>query len=229
LAETDGGWQTVAPGAIPFRDGDPAPHALSVPEIHAIADAFRASARRALEAGFQIVEIHGAHGYLIHQFLSPLSNRRDDDYGGPLENRLRLALEVAEAVRREWPAHLPLLFRASATDWVDGGWTLEETIELSRRLHGLGVDLIDCSSGGSSPRAKIPIGPGYQVAFADRIRREAGIPTAAVGMITTPEQANAIIAAGHADLVLLAREFLRNPYFPLTAGAPPPVQYARAW
>src|SRR5215831_233999 len=215
LTEAEGGWQTVAPSAVPFRDGEPVPHALSVAEIHAITDAFRAAARRALAAGFQVVEVHGAHGYLINQFLSPLSNRRDDEYAGPLENRMRLALEVAAAVRAEWPDRLPLFYRVSATDWIDGGWTIAETVELARRLRGLGVDLIDCSSGGSSPHARIPMGPGYQVPFAERVRSEAAIPTAAVGMITTPEQANQIIGAGQADLVLLAREFLRNPYFPL--------------
>ena len=235
LAESEGGWQTVAPSAVPFRDGEPLPHALSVAGIHAITDAFRGAARRALAAGFQVIEIHGAHGYLINQFLSPLSNRRDDEYSGPLENRMRLALEVATAVRTEWPDRLPLFYRVSATDWIDGGWTIEETVELARRLRGLGVDLIDCSSGGSSPHARIPMGPGYQVPFAERVRSEAAIPTAAVGMITTPEQANQIIGAGQADLVFLAREFLRNPYFPLTAAvalgekAAAPAQYSRAW
>jgi len=235
LAESEGGWQTVAPSAVPFRDGEPVPHALSVAGIHAITDAFRGAARRALAAGFQVIEIHGAHGYLINQFLSPLSDHRDDEYSGPLENRMRLALEVAAAVRAEWPDRLPLFYRVSATDWIDGGWTIEETVELARRLRELGVDLIDCSSGGSSPHARIPMGPGYQVPFAERVRSEAPIPTAAVGMITTPEQANQIIGAGQADLVLLAREFLRNPYFPLSAtvalGENPlaPAQYSRAW
>jgi 2,4-dienoyl-CoA reductase-like NADH-dependent reductase (Old Yellow Enzyme family) len=235
LPEAGGGWQTVAPSAVPFRAEDPAPQALSAAEIGAIAEAFARAARRALAAGFQVVEIHGAHGYLIHQFLSPLSNLRGDDYGGPLANRMRLALDVARAVRAEWPAHLPLFFRASATDWVDGGWTLDETVELARCLRAVGVDLIDCSSGGSSPHAKIPLAPGYQVPFAERIRRDAAIATAAVGMITTPEQAAAIVDAGQADLVLLAREFLRNPYFPLSAASAlgekpaPPIQYGRAW
>ncbi|HXK02938.1 MAG TPA: NADH:flavin oxidoreductase/NADH oxidase [Verrucomicrobiae bacterium] len=231
IPESEGGWQTVAPSAVPFRDGDPAPHALSIPEIHGVVDAFRAAAQRALAAGFQVVEIHGAHGYLIHQFLSPLSNRRTDEYA----DRPRLALEVAAAVRGVWPANLPLFFRVSATDWVEGGWTIDDTVALARRLGVLGVDLVDCSSGGSSPHAKIPMGPGYQVPFSERIRRESGVLTAAVGMITTPEQANAIVAAGQADLALLAREFLRDPYFPLRAAKAlgeepkPPIQYARAW
>ena len=231
LTEQEGAWQTVAPSPIPFREGDPVPHALTVAEIHEIIDAFRAGTRRALAAGFQVVEIHGAHGYLIHEFLSPLSNHRTDRYS----DRFRFALEVAEAVRGEWPANLPLFFRASCSDWVEGGWTIAETVELARRLKPLGVDLIDCSSGGSSPHAQIPMGPGYQVAFAGQIRREAGVATAAVGLITTPEQANAIVAEGQADLVLLAREFLREPYFPLRAAKAfgekpaPPIQYARAW
>ena len=235
LRVEEGGWETVAPSAVPFREGDPVPHALSTGEIEGVIDAFAAAAGRALAAGFQIVEIHGAHGYLIHQFLSPLSNRREDGYGGSPANRMRLAMEIAEAVRRVWPAHLPLFFRASATDWVDGGWTPEETVELARGLRQRGVDLVDCSSGGSSPHAQIPLGPGYQVSFAERVRREAGIATAAVGLITTPEQANAIVASGQADLVLLAREFLRDPYFVLTAAAAlgekvvPPVQYGRAF
>jgi 2,4-dienoyl-CoA reductase-like NADH-dependent reductase (Old Yellow Enzyme family) len=235
LLPGDGGWQTVAPSAIPFRDIDPVPHALSVPQIHAITDAFRAAAVRALAAGFDMVEIHGAHGYLINEFLSPLSNQRTDEYGGSLDNRMRFALETTEAVRKVWPARLPLFFRVSATDWVEGGWTLDDTVELSRRLRELGVDLIDCSSGGNSPLAKIAIGPGYQVSFAERVRRDAGIATGAVGMITSPEQANSIIAAGQADIVLLAREFLRNPYFALVAavalGEKPatPIQYGRAF
>ncbi len=235
LTEAEGGWQTVAPSAVPFRDGDPAPHALSKAEIHSLADAFHDAAARALLAGFDVVEIHGAHGYLINEFLSPLSNRRTDEYGGTLENRLRFALEVTEAIRGVWPARLPLFFRISATDWVPGGWTVDDSVELARRLHALGVDLVDCSSGGNAPDAKIPLGPGYQVQFAERIRRETGIRTAAVGMITTPRQADEIIRKGQADLVLLAREFLRDPYFPLHAaialGEKPsgPVQYGRAF
>ena len=235
IPESDGGWQTVAPSAVPFRDGDPAPHALTQSEIAGVVDSFRAAARRALAAGFQVVEIHAAHGYLIHQFLSPLSNHRTDAYGGTLANRLRCALEVAVAVRAEWPSDLPVFCRVSATDWVDGGWSPDDTVELARRLHACGVDLIDCSSGGSAPHAKVPVAPGYQVPFAERIRRESGVLTGAVGMITSPQQAAEIVSTGKADIVLLAREFLRSPYFPQTAavalGEKPaaPVQYARAW
>jgi len=235
IPPADGGWVPCAPSAIPFRPEDTLPEALSKDGIHAVVDAFGAAARRARAAGFQVVEIHGAHGYLIHQFLSPLSNHRDDEYGGSFENRIRFALEVAACVRGVWPDPLPLFLRISSTDWIDGGWTIEESVELARRVKPIGVDLIDCSSGGSSPHAKIPLGPGYQVPFAGRIRREAGIATAAVGMITTPEQAEEIVATGKADLVLLAREFLRDPYFPLRAAralgekAQTPVQYGRAW
>jgi 2,4-dienoyl-CoA reductase-like NADH-dependent reductase (Old Yellow Enzyme family) len=231
LRGEDGGWQTVAPSAIPFAEGDPPPHELTIAEIRQLVDAFRAAAQRALGAGFQVVEIHGAHGYLIHEFLSPLSNRRTDTYA----DRFRFALEVAEAVREVWPDNLPLFFRVPATDWMSGGWTPEETVELARKLRAAGVDLIDCSSGGSSPHAKVPLGPGYQVPFAAQVRRDANIATAAVGLITTPEQANAIVAEGQADLILLAREFLRDPYFPLTAAKAlgekptPPIQYGRAW
>jgi 2,4-dienoyl-CoA reductase-like NADH-dependent reductase (Old Yellow Enzyme family) len=235
IPQDSGGWQTVAPSAIPFRAEDAAPSELSKAEIHSLADAFRAAAVRALQAGFQVVEIHGAHGYLIHQFLSPLSNCRDDEYGGAFDNRIRFALEVAHAVRAAWPLHLPLFLRISATDWMEGGWTPDESVELARRVKLLGVDLVDCSSGGSSPHAKIPLAPGYQVPFAERIRRETGILSGAVGLITTPAQADEIIRSGKADLVLLAREFLRDPYFPLRASqalgqkANPPVQYSRAW
>jgi 2,4-dienoyl-CoA reductase-like NADH-dependent reductase (Old Yellow Enzyme family) len=235
IPEAEGGWQTVAPSAAPFRAGDPPPHTLEKSQIHDLIDAFRAAAVRALQAGFDIVEIHGAHGYLIHQFLSPLSNLRTDEYGGPLGNRLRLALEVTEAVRGAWPAHLPLFFRLSATDWVPGGWTPDESVELARRLQPLGVDLVDCSSGGTDAHAKIPLAPGYQVPFAERIRRETGICTGAVGLITTPQQADEIVRNGQADLVFLAREFLRDPYFPLHAARAlgeqpaPPLQYGRAF
>jgi 2,4-dienoyl-CoA reductase-like NADH-dependent reductase (Old Yellow Enzyme family) len=235
IPESDGGWPTVAPSTVPFQPEDPAPVELSQPGIHSIVDAFRTAARRALRAGFQVVEIHGAHGYLIHQFLSPLSNRRTDEYGGAFENRIRLALEVAEAVRGAWPLNLPLFLRISATDWVEGGWTADESVELARRVRPLGVDLIDCSSGGSAANAKVPLAPGYQVPFAGRIRREAGILTGAVGLISTPQQADEIIRSEQADLVLLAREFLRDPYFPLHAArvlgaeAGPPVQYLRAF
>ena len=179
--------------------------------------AFAAAARRALAAGFQVVEIHAAHGYLLHEFLSPLSNQRTDRYGGSLENRTRIVREVVEAVRREWPDRLPLLLRVSCTDWTEGGWDLPQTVELARRSRALGVDLIDCSSGGNVATARIPAGPGYQVPFAEGIRRDAAIATAAVGMITSPAQAETVIRSGQADLVLLARELLRDPHFPLRA------------
>jgi 2,4-dienoyl-CoA reductase-like NADH-dependent reductase (Old Yellow Enzyme family) len=231
----EGGWQTVAPSPAPFRPEDPIPAELSLSGIREVVDSFAAATRRALRAGFEVVEIHSAHGYLLHQFLSPLSNFRRDDYGGPFENRIRLLLEVAGAVRSEWPVHLPLFVRISATDWMEGGWTPDDSVELARRLKPLGVDLIDCSSGGASLQARIPLGPGYQVPFAARIRREIGISTAAVGLITSAAQANEVVQSGSADLVLLAREFLRDPYFPLHAakelGAPIPVpaRYARAF
>ena len=230
-----GGWQTVAPSPVPFRLEDPAPAELSIAGIRQVVDAFAAAARRALRAGFQVVELHSAHGYLLHQFLSPLSNFRRDEYGGPFENRIRLLLEVAGAVRAEWPAQLPLFVRISSTDWMEGGWTIEDSVALARRLKDAGVDLVDCSSGGSSLQAKIPLAPGYQVPFAERIRREAGVRTAAVGLITTPAQANEVIRSERADLVLLAREFLRDPYFPLHAAqslgvaVPAPVRYGRAF
>jgi 2,4-dienoyl-CoA reductase-like NADH-dependent reductase (Old Yellow Enzyme family) len=235
VPESRGGWQPVAPSALAFQPGDPAPAELTRAEIAALVGAFGAAAQRALQAGFQVVEIHAAHGYLIHQFLSPLSNRRSDEYGGPFENRIRFALEVAQAVRAAWPGHLPLFLRISATDWVEGGWDVGDSVELARRLGALGVDLIDCSSGGLSPQQKIALAPGYQVPFAARIRREAGIATAAVGLITTAQQAGEIVGSEQADLVLLAREFLRDPYFPLHAGkalgqeVAPPVQYLRAF
>jgi 2,4-dienoyl-CoA reductase-like NADH-dependent reductase (Old Yellow Enzyme family) len=235
IREAAGGWPTVGPSAIPFQPEDPVPVELSQPGIDAIVDAFRAAARRALRAGFQVVEIHGAHGYLIHEFLSPLSNRRTDEYGGAFENRIRFALEVVRGVREAWPPNLPLFLRISATDWVEGGWTPDESVELARRVGPLGVDVIDCSSGGSAANAIMPLAAGYQVPFAERIRRQAGILTGAVGLITTPRQADEIICSEKADLVLLAREFLRDPYFPLHAAralgaeVSPPVQYARAF
>jgi 2,4-dienoyl-CoA reductase-like NADH-dependent reductase (Old Yellow Enzyme family) len=235
IPDAEGGWTPVAPSPAPFHPGDPPPHALSRDEIQRVVDVFAAAARRALRAGFQLVEIHAAHGYLAHEFLSPLSNRRADEFGGPFENRIRFLLAVTQAVRAAWPAELPLWVRISATDWAEGGWTLDESVELCRKLRGLGVDLIDCSSGGLTVKQKIEVSPGYQVPFAAHIRREAGIMTGAVGMITGPEQADAIVHDGLADVVLLAREFLRNPYFPLHAARklghqpPVPVQYSRAW
>jgi len=235
IAPDAGGWQTVAPSPVPFHPGGPAPHELSAAEIGSIVDAFRAAARRACEAGFQVAEIHGAHGYLVHQFLSPLSNRRTDEYGGGFEHRIRFAQEVIRAVRSAWPEKMPLFLRISATDWAEGGWDLDQSVELARRVRELGVDLIDCSSGGASPEQRIALGPGYQVPFAERIRREAGILTGAVGLITTAEQAAEIVRCGQADVVLLARQFLRDPYFPLHAAreldehVDPPVQYLRAF
>ena len=235
VAIADGGWEPVAPSKTPFDAGYPVPRALELDEIRGIAAAFRRAAERALEAGFQLIEIHAAHGYLIHEFLSPLCNSREDEYGGSFENRIRFALNVAKAIREVWPAELPLFCRVSATDWVEGGWDLKQTIELSKRLKPLGVDLIDVSSGGAVPYAKIPVGPGYQVAFAEAIRKEAGIATGAVGMITDPAQADTILATDQADLVFLAREMLRDPYWPRRAAKAldvkiaGPVQYGRAW
>ena len=235
IAPADGGWQTVAPSPVPFRPEAPPPAELSRSGIREVVDAFAAATARARRAGFQVLEIHSAHGYLLHQFLSPLSNFRRDEYGGSFDHRIRLLLEVAGAVRSEWPATLPLFVRISSTDWVDGGWTIDDSVELARRLQPAGVDLIDCSSGGSSLQARIPLAPGYQVPFAHRIRRESGVRTAAVGLITSPAQANEILRSESADLVLLAREFLRNPYFPLQAAqalgvpVPAPLRYGRAF
>ena len=231
----EGGWQTVAPSPVPFRETDPVPSELDKKEIRSIAGSFAAAARRALAAGFEVLEIHSAHGYLLHEFLSPLSNLRTDEYGGPLENRIRFLLEVAEAVRAVWPQRLPLFVRISATDWKEGGWTIDDSVMVAARLRTKGIDLIDCSSGGLALDAKIPAGPAFQVPFAERIRREAGILTGAVGLITEPLQADGIIRSAQADLVLLAREFLRDPYWPLHASRvlgidlEPPVQYSRAF
>ncbi|MGF7215249.1 2,4-dienoyl-CoA reductase-like NADH-dependent reductase (Old Yellow Enzyme family) [Spirosoma lacussanchae] len=228
------GWQTVAPSALPFNHGEPEPTALDAAGIETVLSDFQAATERALRAGFQVVEVHAAHGYLLHQFLSPLSNRRTDHYGGSFENRIRLLIEVIGRVRAVWPTELPLLVRISATDWTEGGWTPDDSVALATVLKQHDVDLIDCSTGGNVPRASIPTGPGYQVSFADRVRNESGIPTGAVGLITSPEQAESILASEQADLILLAREFLRDPYFPLHAAhslgddMPWPVQYERA-
>ena len=225
-----GGWQTVAPSAIPFNPGEPVPSELSIDEIQGVIHAFAAAAQRALSAGFDVIEIHAAHGYLLHEFLSPLSNRRTDEYGGAFENRIRMLLETVGAVRAVWPDRLPLFVRISATDWAEGGWDIDQSVRLAAELKKAGVDLVDCSSGALVPHVKIPLGPGYQVPFADRVRNEAGVLTAAVGLITEPAQAEQILAEGRADLVLLARAFLRDPYWPLHAGADAvPVQYARAF
>ncbi|MDT5262147.1 MAG: hypothetical protein QOC61_1151 [Acidobacteriota bacterium] len=233
LSESEGGWQTLAPSAVPFGDW-PAPKEMTAEDIEAVVEQFARSTRLSLEAGFEVVELHMAHGYLLHEFLSPLSNRREDEFGGTLENRARFPLRVAEAVRAAWPDSLPLFARISATDWVEGGWNLEHSVQLSRWLKRRGVDLIDCSSGGLVPGARIPIAPGYQVQFAATIRKEAAVATGAVGLITEPEQAEQIISTGEADVVFLARAMLRDPYWPLHAAkrlgveAPWPVQYKRA-
>jgi 2,4-dienoyl-CoA reductase-like NADH-dependent reductase (Old Yellow Enzyme family) len=230
-----GGWQCVAPSAIAFNEGNPVPAPLSQTEIGGLTQAFVAAARRALAAGFEVLEIHAAHGYLLHEFLSPLANQRSDDYGGSFENRVRFLLEVTDAVRAVWPERLPLWVRISATDWAEGGWTEDDSVRLAALLRNKGVDLIDCSSGGLVPNAQIPNSPGYQVPFAERIKRQAGILTGAVGLITEPEQADGIIRAAKADVVLLARAFLRDPYWPLHAAqalgatVTPPVQYQRAF
>lgn len=235
VAIADGGWVPVAPSALAFNDAYSSPEALDAAGIAKVVADFRAAAVRALESGFELIELHAAHGYLLHQFLSPLSNRRDDRWGGSFENRIRLLREVLSALRQVWPERLPLWLRISATDWAEGGWDIEQSIELTRIARGLGVDLIDVSSGGLVPGVKIPVGPGYQVDFASRIRREAGIATGAVGLITEPRQADAILAEGHADIVLLAREELRDPYWPRRAAKElgveieVPLQYQRAW
>jgi 2,4-dienoyl-CoA reductase-like NADH-dependent reductase (Old Yellow Enzyme family) len=233
-AVAEGGWETVAPSAVAFSDSYPLPVALDAAGIKKVIADFRSAAERSVQAGFKLIELHAAHGYLLHQFLSPLSNQRTDTYGGSFENRIRLILEVVAAVRQVVPEDFPVIVRISATDWTEGGWTADDSVQLATWLRDRGVDLIDASTGGNVPHAQIPVGPGYQVEFAERIRREVGIPTGAVGLITTPAEAEAVVASGQADLVLLAREELRDPYFPLHAahalGADVawPVQYERA-
>ncbi|WP_324678977.1 NADPH dehydrogenase NamA [Hymenobacter sp. GOD-10R] len=228
------GWQTVAPSAVPFSPTYPQPVALDQTGIQKVLNDFREATRRSLEAGFKVIEIHAAHGYLLHEFYSPLSNQRTDDYGGSFENRIRLLLEIIDAVRETWPAEYPLLVRISATDWTEGGWTIEDSVRLAKVLKDKQIDLIDTSTGGNVPQAEIPVGPGYQVEFAARVKQEANIPTGAVGIITTAQQAEDILANNQADLILMARELLRDPYFPLHAaqelGADLewPVQYQRA-
>jgi 2,4-dienoyl-CoA reductase-like NADH-dependent reductase (Old Yellow Enzyme family) len=234
VAQENGGWQVVGPANRPFTEAYPVPRPLDVADIPAIVAAFSAAAARALQAGFSIVEIHAAHGYLLHEFMSPLVNTRTDEYGGSFDNRIRLCVEVASAVRAVWPDRLPMFVRISATDWKEQGWDIEQSIALARRLRTCGVDVIDCSSGGAVPDATVPLSPGYQVPFAARIRREAGVATGAVGLITDPLQADAIVERGDADCVLIARELLRDPYWPLHAAqatavhATWPVQYLRA-
>lgn len=231
----DGGWtNVVAPSALPFASHYPQPAALTAEGIRDTIAAFAAAARRAREAGLRVVEIHAAHGYLLHEFLSPLSNQRTDDYGGSFANRTRLLVEVVAAVRAVWPDELPLFVRISATDWTDGGWDLPQSIELARLLKPAGVDLVDCSSGGNVSGARIPLGPGYQTAFADELRRATGIATGAVGLITTAVQAEHVVFTGQADAVFVARELLRDPYFPMRAARELgqaitwPAQYLRA-
>jgi 2,4-dienoyl-CoA reductase-like NADH-dependent reductase (Old Yellow Enzyme family) len=233
-AVADGGWEVVAPSALKFADDYPQPVALDAAGIKKVIADFRSATERALAAGFRVIEIHAAHGYLLHEFLSPLSNQRTDTYGGSFENRIRLLLEVVVNVREILPDDFPLFVRISATDWTEGGWTADDSVQLASQLKTSGVDLIDASTGGNVPAAKIPVGPGYQVEFAERIKRETGLATGAVGLITTPTGAEQVVAAGQADLVLLAREELRDAYFPLHAahelGAEVawPPQYERA-
>lgn len=234
VAESEGGWVPVAPSALPFEPSYPVPEALDETGIRRIVTAFSDAARRALNAGFEVIEIHAAHGYLIHEFLSPLSNQRTDAYGGSLDNRIRFLYETVAAVRKVWPENLPLFVRISATDWVEGGWDVDQSIYAAQKIAPLEVDLIDCSSGGLDPRQKIPIGIGYQVPFAQQIRDAAGIMTGAVGMIAVPDTASQILRQDKADLVIFAREFLRRPYWPIEEasrmGVPLtwPAQYLRA-
>ena len=230
----NGGWQPVAPSAFPFSPESPMPRELNTSELEQICRDFEASTKRAQRSGFQAVEVHMAHGYLLHQFLSPLSNQRNDDFGGSLDNRMRFPLEVVRRVREIWPQNLPVMVRISTTDWVDGGWDLLQSLELCRHLRDLGIDLIDCSSAGLVPDAVIPVGPGFQTPFATKIREEVGIATGAVGMITNAVQAEQIVATGQADAVFLARQLLRDPYWPIHAALELkadlnwPLQYERA-
>lgn len=234
--ETEGGWQPVAPGDIPFSETNSGmPHMLSVQEIQELKEKFKEAAVRSLKAGFKVIELHAAHGYLIHEFLSPLSNNRTDQYGGSFVNRIRFLLEVTEEIRTVWPVEYPLFVRISASDWTAGGWTIDDSVKLAGILERKGVDLIDCSSGGNIEGTRIPVGPGYQVAFSERIRKEAGIKTGTVGMITEAFQAETILSTGQADLILMGREMLRDPYFPLRAAQELgftdmkwPLQYQRA-
>ncbi len=217
VAETDGGWPVVAPSTLPFNDMYPKPRAMTEDDISKVIQDFSEATERCLAAGYQAIEIHAAHGYLLHEFLSPLSNQRTDRYGGSLENRMRLVMEISTLVRRLWPKDLPAFVRISASDWVEGGWDIHQSVTLCKALKDIGIDFIDVSSGGLVPDAKIPLGPGYQVDFAATIRNEVAMPVGAVGMITDPQQADKIIAYNQADVVLLARELLRDPYWPLRA------------
>lgn len=234
LSKAEGGWDTVAPSSIAFDENMAVPVELAAEGIAKVIRDFREATKRALKAGFRVVEIHGAHGYLAHEFMSPLTNKRTDEYGGSFENRIRFLLEIVTAVRSVWPEGYPLFTRISSIDWRDDGWNLEDSVKLASVLKEKGVDLIDCSSGGAVPGLAIPAGPGYQVPFAETIRRRTGIATGAVGIITTPSQAEGIIASGQADMVSMARELLRDPYFPLRAANELgvevrwPVQYERA-
>ena len=234
LKPQDGGWQPLAPSAIPFAPNYNVPRELSPAEIGGLVESFIKAAKRALAAGFKVIEIHMAHGYLLHSFLSPLSNRRTDEFGADFEGRSRFPLQVAKAVRNFWPASLPVFVRISATDWVEGEWDLSQSVRLCRKLCKIGIDMIDCSSGGLAADAKIPVGPGFQVPFAAAIRREAKVATAAVGLITNPEQAEQTLVCGDADAIFLGRQMLRDPYWPLHAAqclgedVPWPDQYARA-
>ena len=231
---SQGGWTPVAPSPIPYADGSPVPLELTAAQISELVDAFVHAARRAAAAGFKVLELHFAHGYLVHEFLSPLSNARTDRYGGSFENRARIAREIARAVRAVWPGDAPLLARISSSDWAPGGWDIDESVQLSTALKSDGVDLVDCSSGGNIHTAKVTAGPGYLAPYAERIRREAGIPTATVGFITSPQQADHILRSGQADLVVMARQLLREPYWPLRAASELraegswPDQYLRA-
>lgn len=234
VAEQDGGWQPMAPSAIRFQDDYPMPREMTEADIARVIDEFVVAARRSVEAGFEVLELHMGHGYLVHQFLSPLANHRDDGYGGPFEKRVAFAMRLVEAVRTEWPQRLPLFVRLSATDWIDGGWDLPQSVRLARLMRAAGVDLIDCSSGSITPQSQGPMAPNFQVPLAQAIRREAGIATAAVGLITEARQAEQILAEGSADLVFLARALLQDPYWPLRAAqelegkATWPIQYERA-
>jgi 2,4-dienoyl-CoA reductase-like NADH-dependent reductase (Old Yellow Enzyme family) len=237
LADEEGGWDPIGPIAMPFNKGWRVPREMTSGDIDIVRGAFAEAVKRASTAGFTWLEIHAAHGYLLHSFLSPLSNHRRDEYGGSFDNRIRLLLHVARDARKIWPDDKPVTVRLSCSDWVDGGWTIDDSIEVSRRLKGEGVDLIDCSSGGNVPNAKIEIAPGYQAPFAEAIRAQTGMATAAVGMITQAKQADDIIREGRADVALLARKLLRDPYWPIHAArelgrvdaVPVPPQYARAF